>query len=294
MPYGTRAQTPVKEQSASRPVSTLGRLMEFAEPDPDDVCLGALHDAGSLATALAPRVRQVTVVDTSTPGTNAAQQYSRAPTVLFGHPRRPQPAGAAEHTAHTERTERTERTAHPARSAGHAMQPARSVPAGGLVTVQADPIALPYRDGSFSLVVCRSPAGRTDDRDRAMRELVRVCHPRGRLIVAEPVRTRHTPPERERLERMHDPGHAGTPSLAVLTELLTGAGADVRRLEVFTVERPIDPWLEDTDPYAAERIREALLDEIDGGECTGARPRLIGGELWFSQSWAYLAAQPVR
>lgn len=254
MPYGTRAEAPVKVPGRSRPVPYLGRLVDFVEPASDDVCLDVAHGGGPLAAALASRVRVATSADIAAPRRTTE---GRAPTVLF----RP---GTGRHDTDT-------------------------------ITVRADPSALPYQDGSFSLVTCRSSINRLADRTGALREMLRVCRPGGRLIIADLVRTRHTAPERERLELLRDPDHRGTPSVALLTELITGVGADLRRLDVFSIERPIDPWLADSpDPSAADRIRDALLTEIDGGPCTGARPRLIGGELWFTQAWAYLAAQPVR
>jgi SAM-dependent methyltransferase len=251
--YRIRTGTPVKEPVYSRPVPHLVRLVEFAEPASDDVCLDVADGGASLATALVPRVRQVTAVEAAPAHRVAA---GRVPTVLF----RPNGSRSAPET----------------------------------VTVRAEASALPYRDRSFSLVTLRSPLSRLPDPAAALREMLRVCRPGGRLIVAGTVRTRHSAPERERLERLRDPDHVATPSLALLTELVTEAGADVRRLELFTIERPIDTWLEDScDPAAAERIRDALITEIEGGSRTGARPRLIGGELWFTQSWAFLAAQPI-
>jgi hypothetical protein len=77
--------------------------------------------------------------------------------------------------------------------------------------------------------------------------------------------------------------------------LVTESGADVRRLDAFAVERPVEPWL---GPLAksptGRHITDMLVDEVDGGPKTGARPRIIGGELWFTQNWIHLAATPRR
>ncbi len=62
------------------------------------------------------------------------------------------------------------------------------------------------------------------------------------------------------------------------------------RLDVFTIERPVEPWL--TEARDPGRIRRELTDELDGGPPPGARPRLVGGELWFTQSWAFFAVEP--
>lgn len=261
LPYATRAGTTVREPGGASAVPYLGRLVDFAEPAPDDVCLDVAYGGAVVAGALGPHVSRVASVDAAPERPGRSSAGGRVPTVLF-------------------------------RPGGGRFQPGAS---SGALSVRADATALPYRTGSFSLVVCRSSLGRMADPAGALREMLRVCRPGGRLVVADLVRTRYSAPEREKLERLRDPSRSATPSVARLADLVAEAGADIRRLDVFTIERPAEPWLADApDPRAAHRVREALLTEIEGGPRTGAKPRLIGGELWFTQSWAYIAAQPVR
>jgi SAM-dependent methyltransferase len=171
-----------------------------------------------------------------------------------------------------------------------ALQPTPGLPRA---TVRADACALPYRDHSFTLVTMRFTLHRLSDPRQAVREMLRVCRPGGRLIIADLIRRDHATGDRDRLERLRDPAHRATPSLAQLTDLLADAGADVRRLEVFTIERPAEPWLAGAkDEKTAVQLRQALTAEVDGGPRTGARPRVIGGELWFTQSLAHVAAVP--
>ena len=114
------------------------------------------------------------------------------------------------------------------------------------------------------------------------------------MVIADLVRPNLASSDRDRIERLRDPAHPPTPSVARLVDLITGAGADVRRLDIFTVERPVEPWLADApDPRAAAGIRTALTAEVDGGPRTGAKPRIIGGELWFTQSWGMFGCRPL-
>lgn len=144
--------------------------------------------------------------------------------------------------------------------------------------------------GTYTLVTARLALARTrkDDQVRLVRDLLRVCG--GRLVLADLVRTRAG--DGDRLERLRDPAHVAMRTFPELLDVLRKAGGWARRLDVFTIERPVEPWL--TGAREPDKIRKALEDELDGGPWTGSRPRLIGNEMWFAQSWAYLAVEPVE
>lgn len=208
----------------------LGRLVDFAEPEPTDHCLDICYGPGPLAAALTPRVSKVT-------------------TVGIG----PDPSG----------------------------------------DLWANAKALPYRDDMFSLVTARFSLHRLPDPRVALREMLRVCHPGGRIVIADLARTNCSSDHRDALERVRDPSYRATPPIGDFTAMIEAAGATVQRLDLLTVERPAEPWLTAArDPRIAARLRDVLLAEIDGGPKTGARPRIIGGELWFTQTWAHIAASP--
>ncbi|MCO6011235.1 class I SAM-dependent methyltransferase [Actinoallomurus purpureus] len=150
----------------------------------------------------------------------------------------------------------------------------------------ADAASVP--EGPFTLITaCLTPTPDTDP-VALIQRLFGVCA--GRLVISDLVRTRGG--DSGRLERLRDPARTATRTFRELMDLVREAGGETRRLEVFTIERPIDPWLADVDD--GDRIRNELTAELDGGPKTGARPRLIGRELWFTQSWAYVAAEPAR
>jgi hypothetical protein len=148
----------------------------------------------------------------------------------------------------------------------------------------ADATALP--EGPFTLITTLLTPTPDTDPVALIRRLLGVCT--GRLVIADLVRTRGG--DSGRIERLRDPARTTTRTIGELMDLVHEAGGETRRLEVFTVERPIDPWL--AGVANGDRIRKELTAELDGGPKTGARPRLIGRELWFTQSWAYVAAEP--
>jgi SAM-dependent methyltransferase len=273
----------------------LRRLLEFVEPGRDDVCLDIARGGGPMPAALGPQVRHMTAVD-AMPAPAHARSGARDPvrmeTVEFG-------TGPVRITGDTRggptRVERLARDGDhvPASATREDLRPRTAGPDRPR-TIKADATALPYRDNSFSLVTARFSLYNLGDPDHVLRELLRVCRPGGRVVIADLVRGNLAGPERDRIERLRDPDHPGTPSIARLTEMITSAGGSIRRLDVFTVERPVEPWLAGArDDTAADRIRTALLNEVDGGPKTGSKPRIIGGELWFTQSWAHVAAEPI-
>jgi SAM-dependent methyltransferase len=254
-------------------VAYLGRLLDFAQPTVDDVCLDVAYGTGPIAAALRPWVCHVASVD-------AGPRPDRRP-----DRRHPGPRAAPDTAPHALPPHTLAPTPSPAAS------PATLTKPDAVAHAAASTLALPYRDGAFTLVTAQLAVHSLADPPASVREMLRVCRGGGRLVIAGRVRTNAASMARDRLERLRDPAHAGTPSLSRLTGLLNQAGADVRRLDVFVVERPAEPWLAGcADAARADQIRAALLAEIDGGPGTGVRPRMIGGELWFTQSWAHIAA----
>ncbi|MFI0351663.1 class I SAM-dependent methyltransferase [Actinomadura sp. 9N407] len=274
----------------------LRRLLDFTEPSPDDVCLDVARGRGPMPDALGPQVRHVTAVD-ALPRRSGRGADGRTDTVTFGTGPVRIASDASMTRATGARTGRGPDTLPDGQRMNGATRDDIRIRKRGTpdpVRVRADATALPYRDGSFTLVTARFSLFTLGNPEHVLRELLRVCRPGGRLIIADLVRGNLAQPDRDRIERLRDPDHPGTPSIAAVTELITSAGASIRRLDVFTVERPLEPWLAGArDPDAADRIRTALLDEVDGGPRTGAKPRVIGGELWFTQSWAHVAAEPI-
>ena len=60
-----------------------------------------------------------------------------------------------------------------------------------VIPTQGDATALPYPDDSFDAAVLTTVLGEIPDQDRALREIKRVLHPGGRLIVGELVGDPH-------------------------------------------------------------------------------------------------------
>jgi SAM-dependent methyltransferase len=97
---------------------------------------------------------------------------------------------------------------------------------------EGDVTALPYPDGSFTIVVTRFAVHHFPDPLAVLREMVRVCAPGGRIVVvdtcasADPAKAARF----NRLEKLRDPSHVRALPLAELQGLFGAAGLPEPRL----------------------------------------------------------------
>jgi ubiquinone/menaquinone biosynthesis C-methylase UbiE len=221
----------------------LQRLVDFARPTDEDVCLDVACGTGLVARALAVRTRHVTALDIT-------------PEML---------------------------------ATGKAQADAAGL--SNVVFQRGDAARLPFLDASFSLVVTRFSLHQVAEPERVVSELVRVCRPGSRVVVADLVVKPELPGDPDRVERLRDPSHAAMLTVDTIVRLLTSAGADAAEPDVFDVERPLRTWLEQsrTPADVAAAVEAELRQELAGGAPTGMRPLLVGEELWFTQTWAHIS-----
>ncbi|GIJ49180.1 putative methyltransferase YcgJ [Virgisporangium aliadipatigenens] len=221
----------------------LERLVDFAAPSTEDVCLDVACGTGLVARALGGRVRHVNAFDLT-------------PEML---------------------------------AVGKAAADAEGVT--NVVFLRGDATDLPFLDGSFSLVVTRFSLHQVSAPERVVRELVRVCRPGGRVVVADLLRG-PGPGDPDRVERLRDPSHGRMLTAEAVAGALADAGAAVTATDVFPVERPLRTWLAQarTPVETGRAIAAQLRAELAGGPPTGMRPLLVDDRLWFTQTWGHFFA----
>jgi SAM-dependent methyltransferase len=156
--------------------------------------------------------------------------------------------------------------------------------------LRGDAVALPVRDGSFDLTVCRLTLHQVADPGAVVREMVRSS--RGRVAVID--LTADDDPvvaaEMNRIERLRDPSHGTTLTVGGTHRLLAAAG--VRVVHVSSHEQSVDveDWMARTATPESVRaeIRARFVTELAGGAPTGLRPRADGT---FRHVWTLTIAE---
>jgi SAM-dependent methyltransferase len=157
----------------------------------------------------------------------------------------------------------------------------------GLANLSWDPgraDALPYRDATFDAVVTRWSFHHLLDPAAALAEMVRVCRPGGRVVVADVyTTTAEQAVEYDRLEKLRDPSHAHALVLDEFRQHMRTSGlADVS--EAFSqLPLAVDNLLSSSFPVpgGADEFRRAGAAEV-GSDRSGLGFHERAGQLFVS------------
>jgi SAM-dependent methyltransferase len=152
---------------------------------------------------------------------------------------------------------------------------------------------LPYSDAAFSVVVSRFAFHHFLEPAAVLAEMVRVCRPGGRVVVADAAVS--PDPARaaafNRMEKLRDPSHVRARPLAELTALFFGAGLPAPAVTRCEVRAEVEGLLSRSfpNPGDADAIRAMFVDSLpDDGLGVGARRH--EGAIHFAYPVAILVA----
>jgi ubiquinone/menaquinone biosynthesis C-methylase UbiE len=135
---------------------------------------------------------------------------------------------------------------------------------------EANAQELPFVDGSFNVVFCRSSLHHFADPHGAVTEMARVARSGGRIVIVDLVAPRGVDHERfDDLHRLLDPSHVRT----FLEEELVAVFPDRAAViygQTSTMRFPIDVAIEAQSDR--EAVLSALRSELDGAAPTGFDP----------------------
>ena len=127
--------------------------------------------------------------------------------------------------------------------------------------IDGDIFALPFEDASFDIVGTIRTLHHLDRPEHALKELVRVTKPNGRLLIidqlapTDPQRAR----EMDRFEHARDRSHARTFSDREIRALFDANGLALLRQEIVTTERDLEAFLDGAGCEGEERERARRL-----------------------------------
>jgi SAM-dependent methyltransferase len=131
------------------------------------------------------------------------------------------------------------------------------------VTCRAE--SLPFADGSFDVVACRTAPHHFEDVAAAMREMARVA--RDRVLVVDTV---NMGDDVEQAEALRDPSHVRNYTETEWRSFFEGAGLEIEDVQFFEHSFDLDAWLARTgcEGDDAARAVELLGDRIADGRLT--------------------------
>jgi ubiquinone/menaquinone biosynthesis C-methylase UbiE len=124
---------------------------------------------------------------------------------------------------------------------------------------------LPFADGSFDVVACRTAAHHFADVAASVAELARVAADRVLLVD-----TMNMGDDVEEAEKLRDPSHVRNYSETEWRELVEATRLEVAEVKVFAHTFDLEAWLKRTgcEGEEAERVVELLGDRAAGGRLT--------------------------
>ncbi len=125
--------------------------------------------------------------------------------------------------------------------------------------------SLPFADGSFDVVACRTAAHHFADIRAAAREMARVS--RDRVLIVD---TTHMGDAIEEAESLRDPSHVRNYTEAEWRGIVGETGLGIDDVRLFSHTFDFAAWLARTgcEGEEAQRVEELLGDRVAGGRLT--------------------------
>jgi ubiquinone/menaquinone biosynthesis C-methylase UbiE len=157
-----------------------------------------------------------------------------------------------------------------------------------------DVTALPYPDGTFSIVVTRYSFHHFLDPLVVLREMIRVCSPGGRIVVIDTCASEDPAKAAafNRLEKLRDPSHARNLTLTELRGLFATAGLSEPRMGSYELRDTVRNLLARSFPNPGDDIKIIEMFRASAADDRlGIPVRLDGEEIHYAYPVTILAAR---
>ena len=144
-------------------------------------------------------------------------------------------------------------------------------------------IPLPFDDDSFTLVITRYSFHHFLEPEKALSEMIRVCKPGGRVLVADVCVKDEKSCEYDRMEKLRDNSHVHALTESEFTEIFQFSGLiDLEQAE-YGLDTEVDHLLDASShsPSDREQIIDMITSDI-GVDNLGVNTRYAGDHLVFT------------
>jgi SAM-dependent methyltransferase len=158
---------------------------------------------------------------------------------------------------------------------------------------QGDVTTLPYADGSFSIVATRFSFHHFVDPLAVLKEMMRVCRPGGRIVVADscPSEDAAKAASFNRLEKLRDPSHTWALPLGEMTALFVTAGLGEPRVVFSELRDVVSNLLARSYPNPGDEAKiVAMFRASAEDDSLGIPVRLDGETIHYAYPIAICAA----
>lgn len=140
---------------------------------------------------------------------------------------------------------------------------------------EGDAMHLPYPDNSFDIVVTRYSFHHFLYPESVLKEIIRVCKPTGRILIADIVMGKEASEIFDRLEKLRDSSHVKALTQMEFSDLLTHYNFNNVSQYSYTVDINLEELLSasSTKEIHANEIRRLITSDV-GSNKTGYSPRI--------------------
>jgi SAM-dependent methyltransferase len=170
--------------------------------------------------------------------------------------------------------------------------------AQGLLNVswqQGDVLQLPYPDAHFSIVSSRFALHHLLHPQAALAEMIRVCKPAGRVVVADSAPAGPKADAFNAMERLRDPSHVRAFTQEQRRAMFLEVGLGQPRVDVYRLDGDLDGLLQRSFPNDGDedRIREIFNGALDD-DAIDLVPHRRDGKIHYAFPVAIVAATVPR
>jgi SAM-dependent methyltransferase len=158
---------------------------------------------------------------------------------------------------------------------------------------QGDVTTLPYAHASFTIVATRFSFHHFVDAGAVLKEMVRVCAPGGRIVVADscPSEDKAKAAAFNRLELLRDPSHTRALPLSEMKRIFTAAGLGEPAVQFSEIRDEAKNLLARSYPNPGDEVKIlAMFRQSASDDSLGIEVRLDGEAIHYAYPVAILAA----